>query len=206
MNTTRILASAVGVACTLALLGLASRARYEPSDGSVALLRMSWRVRGDKNEVCRQRTEEELERLPAHMRTPEVCTTESLVYALSVRLDDGTPSVVMIRPAGARADRPLFVLRDVTMTPGAHRVRIEFARAKEHSDDGDDHRDRSHDTVLAIDTVLRFVPGQIDLITVDPETGRFVVRLPRPGVATPLRDHRSRFSSEIRRTPKAYLT
>jgi len=192
MKPARLLVAAIATASALLLLGALTRVRYQPADANVALLRMSWRLRGDKNEVCRQRTPEELELLPAHMRTPEVCTTESLVYSLSVRLDDGAPSVQLIRPAGARADRPLFVLRDIAMTPGAHHVRIAFARANEnsHDDHGDDDhgsddrhsdhdaRDRSHDTVLTIDTVLRFVPGRINLITVDPETGKFVARLP----------------------------
>jgi hypothetical protein len=83
--------------------------------------------RGEKHEACRPRTAAELEALPVHMRTAEVCSGKLVAYELIVRVDDERPDTTVFRPAGAKGDRPIFVLHERRLEQGSHRVRISFA-------------------------------------------------------------------------------
>lgn len=171
----------------LATLGIGGLARwpYQPPGRTAALLRLSWHLRGERLERCRTRTQAELDALPAHMRTPEVCETRPLAYQLVVQLDEERPDTSLILPGGVKGDRPLFVLQDRIMTPGAHRLRISFTRLKgEHRERGVEHerdadRERSDQrgpAQLALDITVNAIAGTIELITLDDESHRFVHR------------------------------
>src|SRR5690606_5782376 len=73
MSAGRILMVVVVSALATASLGWLARAPYHPPGSDTGLLRLSWRLRGEKVESCRPRTQAELDALPVHMRTPEVC-------------------------------------------------------------------------------------------------------------------------------------
>ena len=147
-----------------AALGWLARAPWTPAGSAHGVLRLSWRLRGERTETCRQRTPEELAALPVHMRTPEVCEGQLVAYRLAVRLDDAPADTVTVLPGGARADRPVFVLRELPLVPGAHRVRVELGRA-----------DGEHPgATLTLDTVLTAAPGAVELITLDAEATRLV--------------------------------
>ena len=92
-------------------VGWLSRAPYDPPGGEHGVLRLSWRLRGERVETCRTRTEAELAALPAHMRTPEVCEARLLNYRLVQQIDEAVADTAIVVPGGARGDRPLFVLR-----------------------------------------------------------------------------------------------
>lgn len=147
-----------------AALGWLSRAPYNPPGGEHAVLRLSWRLRGERIESCRTRTEAELAALPAHMRTPEVCEARLLSYRLVQQVGDAAPDTATVVPGGARGDRPLFVLRETPLAPGPRRVRVTLAR-----EDGAGES-------LAFDQVIDAAPGVVELITLDPEAGRLVHR------------------------------
>jgi hypothetical protein len=111
----------------LLLVGLGSLSTFpygrDPED---AVLRLSWRVRGERVEECRRLSPEEVAALPVHMRRQEVCEGRVAPYHLTVRLDDRLLEESTIRPAGARADRPVYVHREYRLPPGQHRVDLEF--------------------------------------------------------------------------------
>jgi hypothetical protein len=155
------------VVTTAVLLGVGwlSRAPYRPAAGETGVLRMSWRLRAERAEACRQRTPAELEALPAHMRTPEVCDGGLVAYRLVVRIDDGMPDTTRVTPGGARADRPLFVLRETPLDPGSHRLLMRFER---------EGAAPTGPPPLTLDTVLDAAAGRIELITIDPASRRFV--------------------------------
>jgi hypothetical protein len=89
-----------------------------------AVIRLSWRTPPTFVEECRRLTQEELERLPVHMRREEVCERRALPYRLQVQLDGRTILNQAVRPAGARQDRPLYVFHELPVAPGAYEVTV----------------------------------------------------------------------------------
>ena len=166
MTTTalRILAGILTGGLVLAALGWVSRAPYDAPGSDDALLRLSWRMQSAESQVCRDRTQAELDALPAHMRTPQVCESRPLVYELESTIDDGPEEERRVRAAGARGDRPLVVWHEVRLEPGRHRVRVHFHR------EGGTTAEQ-----LTFDGAVDAVPGKVVLITLD-ETGRLVAR------------------------------
>src|SRR5688572_8366951 len=161
MRATRLAAVAVTVMVSAAI-GYGSRAPYSPPGSDTSVLRLSWRLRGEKKEECRARTPEELAALPVHMRSPEVCTGHLVSYRMTLRINDAPPIVKTFVPAGAKGDRPIFVMFDQPLTPGEHMVTIEFTPIEE-GENGDDDDQR---VPLRFDSRVHVTPGQIVLITV----------------------------------------
>src|SRR6266542_87023 len=91
----------VALATTLAI-GALSRGPYTPDRADNAIVRLAWRARGERVEQCRRLTEEELERLPAHMRQEEQCEGRILPYRLQVRVDGAGVLHELVLAAGAR--------------------------------------------------------------------------------------------------------
>lgn len=121
--------AAVGAAVAVALaLGISAGSRVPVNFSSPddALLRLSWRMRGVTAEECRTLSQEELERLPVHMRNPRACIGVIAPYALTLSVDGVVLAADTVRPPGARGDRPLNVLREFALTPGVHRVALRF--------------------------------------------------------------------------------
>jgi hypothetical protein len=148
-------------AIMLAGIGWFGRAPYTAEAVEDGTLRLSWRLRGEKLENCRPRTQAELDALPVHMRTPEICEGRLLTYRLVLQLDDEAPDTVEARPQGAKGDRPVYVLQQRRLTPGAHRVRVRFEALGGSS------------APLLLDTVIHASAGAIELVTLD-DAGRFV--------------------------------
>ena len=158
----------VTAALTLGL-GWLSRAPFQPAGSDDSLLRLSWRLRPPVMETCRMRTQAELDALPVHMRTPEVCEQRAGAYRLVVRIDTLPPDTTRVQRGGAKGDRPLFVLREVPLASGPHRLHIQF---EPEDSAGRDPVMRP----LALDTVLQLEPGAVALVTLDPEGRTMVVR------------------------------
>ena len=165
----RVVLAALLVAAALVGLGALSRVPYHAPGAQQAWLRLSWRTRSAAAQTCRPRTAAELEALPVHMRTPEVCETAAVVYRLDIETDDAPARSLRIRPAGARGDRPLFVFHQVPLAAGTHDVRVRFQREGGDADDTLDYEGR-----------VRVEAGEILLVTIDEATGRLVLRRPGP--------------------------
>lgn len=147
-------------------VGALARAPMDPPGADDAMLRLSWRWRPDAAEICRPRTQAELDALPVHMRAPEVCERERLVHRLIVQLGTGTADTVRVVPGGAKGDRPVYVLRDFPVRPGSHRVRVRLIR------------DGVATPVLALDTLLRMEAGTVGLVTIAPDGRQLIIRQP----------------------------
>lgn len=160
--------AAVGMtsAFVLLLAGLA-RAPYQPRGSDEALLRFSWRLPAPVREDCRRRTADELEALPPHMRTAEVCERVVARYAMVTQIGDGAADTIALRGGGVKGDRPLFVLLDRPLEPGRHPVRVTLTRSIPGA---------ASEPLAALDTVLAMRPGHVQLVTLEPETRRLVVR------------------------------
>lgn len=162
------MAAALGLtALVTGAVGWLGRAPYAPAGEDAALLRLSWRLRGERAEVCRPRTQAELDALPFHMRTPEVCEGRAVTYRLRIQVDDDAPDTLRLVPRGAKGDRPIYVLHERAIAQGPHRVRIVFAP--------EDPAAGASPVVL--DTVFLAAPGAVELVTL--EGGRLVHRTGR---------------------------
>lgn len=159
MRRIRVVLAGAMLALPIAAL---ARAPYTPPGAEDAVLRLSWRMSATSRESCRPRTQEELDALPVHMRTPEVCTRDLARYLLVLQVGEAVADTVELQRRGAKGDRPLFVLEDRRLEPGVHRVRVGLHRV-----------DRG--PLAEMDTVLTLERGAIALVTLD-DQGRLEAR------------------------------
>lgn len=129
--------SAVGVVTVALLFGLTAI-----SDAPVALhrseasrLRLSWSARPERIESCRTLSEKELAEREEHMRQRVECEGRFATYLLRVDADGRRLHESVVRGAGLRHDRPIFLLREMDLPPGEHRIRIRFTRREKTDDD-----------------------------------------------------------------------
>lgn len=165
----RWLAPLLVTAAMTVSLGWLARTPWQPPGSEDALLRLSWRLRPPVSETCRARTQAELDALPVHMRTLQVCVNETGAYRLIVQLDTSVSDTTRVRRGGAKGDRPLYVFCEVPIPPGRHHVRIRFEPEKSMS------ADRSFPP-LSLDTVLHMQAGVVALVTLDPDGRTITVR------------------------------
>lgn len=186
-------ALAVVVAFAL-LVGVAalSRVPYSTHDAERALLRLSWRARGERIERCRRATPVELANVPAHMRREVICEDARVAtYRLRVTVDGERLADGVVAGSGVAGDRPIYLLREFELRPGAHRLQVVFA--KETNDTDDDRRptesrdrgperDHERDTRrgavpprIALDTSLAVRTGSVVLVTYDSELRKLVL-------------------------------
>ena len=118
----------VASAVLLFVMTVASATPVVVRRGEASRLRLSWSARPERIEVCRTLSHEELEELEEHMRQRVQCEGHFATYALRVESDGRVLSQSVVRGAGFRHDRPLYLLRELDLPPGVHHLRIEFTR------------------------------------------------------------------------------
>lgn len=151
-------------AMTLPIAALA-RIPYTPRGTDDALVRLSWRMNVSARDSCRPRTQAELDALAVHMRTPEVCTPTVATYVLITTIDQGPADTFHLVRRGIKGDRPLFVLQERRLAPGAHDVGVAIERTTSSGTE----------VLAAFDTVLTLNAGRVQLITLDAQ-GRLTAR------------------------------
>ena len=189
----RTLASVATAAATF-VLARASAAPVPYHRAGVARLRLSWSARPERIESCRAVSHEQLEREEEHMRQRVECEGRFATYALRVEADGRLVTRSVIRGAGLRHDRPMYLLRDFELSSGVRHVRIVFARRERKDDDaavagqpvgaeGDTglfagraereaverarRRRAAIPASLVLDTVLNFAPDRVIVVTFD---------------------------------------
>lgn len=137
-------------------------------------LRLSWRLPGQVSRVCRDRTQLELEALPAHMRTPQDCTVTSLSYQLKLSIDGKTLLNERLSPKGLHLDRPLMVDKVLDVSPGAHTLSVSLLPEEGTSKISDE---ASPQPLKLEQTFQReFKASRIHLITLDSLKQGFVLK------------------------------
>ena len=211
MNASRIAWRALGVVVAiLAALALrwssALSSGTRTADRQPAQLRLSLSARPERVERCRELTDEELAKLPAHMRMRTKCEGYSARYLLLVKLDERQLSLDTLRGGGLRHDRPLHVFNEHEVSPGRQHVLVEVTRIDEGiartEEDSSESREAVADTLLGgraerereertrrvaeamparlvLDTTMTLVPGGVVLITFDQNTRRLATRTER---------------------------
>ncbi|HEY9506333.1 MAG TPA: hypothetical protein VIQ27_10200 [Gemmatimonadales bacterium] len=187
----RVIAAAVALGSAAAIAGL-SQVPWTPVPGPEAMVRLSWRARGERLEVCRQLSAEELAELPPHMRQEQVCEGTTAEYRLRVEVDGEERVDQLVQGSGEVQVRPLYVYRELVLPPGEHTVRVEVERAARHSaGDAEDEDEKAEETgsrrraeaavprQLRLERRLNLRPREVVLITYDAERRDLVL------VATP---------------------
>ena len=154
------------------------------------MLRLGWRLVGTNIRLCRDYTEEERRTLPKHMQLKQHCTTSLLSYRLRVVVN-GVPQMdKVVKPPGARGDRPLYVNEEMSLAPGVYRVEVRFEPhdpnigAAEPSNAGEKAEREAIGVALAKATVyrmendIRIESGRIVLVDLHEDTKVFEVVQP----------------------------
>jgi hypothetical protein len=187
-------AGGVLAVCTIAVVVAGSNAPMTAHRSPDAVLRLAWSARPERVETCRQQTEEELARLPQHMRQPVVCEGTTAEYRLLVRLGGVVVVDRVVRGGGLRQDRRLYVFEELAVPAGSTKVEVRFERlgGDDPGADGgavrtepEDEAARRHQAEavpprLALERPLRLAPRVAVLITYDPER-RMLVAVEGPG-------------------------
>lgn len=147
----RVMAAILGTAAASYMLARSSAAPLAAQRADTALLRLSWSARPERIEVCRSLSLAELEEREEHMRQRVECDGRFATYALVVESDGQVVHESVVRGAGLRHDRPIYLLREIDLTPAVHRVRVRFTRRERTDDDSTAFAD---DTPAASDTGL----------------------------------------------------
>jgi hypothetical protein len=151
----RFLAVVLVSTALIAPIAIFARAPYRPPGSDAAVLRFSWRMSIPAREHCRARTQQELDALPVHMRTLEICTRTETSYALVIRIDEQAPDTIHLVRGGVKGDRPLFVLEQRTLHEGTHRIRSGLERTVA----------TGTELLAALDTTVEMKPGVVRLTT-----------------------------------------
>jgi hypothetical protein len=194
MNPAARRALGLGIAGLATLgIGAASRAPWTATPPDQALLRLSWRARSETREECRPLTDAEKAELPIHMQVPELCESRAIPYLLRVTIDGSVLLADTVHGAGAREDRPVYVFREIGLTPDRHALRVDFVpigqspgleeeEDEEEEDENGDERDGNDDEDddpmlwLRYSETVRIEEREVVLIAYDP-TRRALVRI-----------------------------
>jgi len=168
---TAVPAGAVALLLAVCVAGL-SRIPLRLGDEHESLVRLSWRMDGFSLGGCRIPTAEELAALPVHMRNPEACIGQIASYRLFVTIDGESVVDETVRPAGARHDRPLYVLADLPVDPGRYELAVRFEAILPEGAPPPGAES------LSVEEVVTIERRDIVLVTLDPDTQRLVVRVP----------------------------
>lgn len=132
----RWLVATAGTAVMLYALAWLSSAPVTVRRSAASRLRLSWSARPERIEVCRTLSAAELAQREEHMRQRVECDGRFATYALQVDADGRVVHESVVRGAGLRHDRPLYLLREIDLAPGPHHLRITFTRREKTDNDG----------------------------------------------------------------------
>ena len=131
-----------GAALALAgAFGIAWASNFEvrANPSATSVVRLAWGVRPERVEVCRTQTDEDLAKLPQHMRQRVVCEGTTARYRLEVRRNGAVIANVVVMGGGLRHDRQLYVFREIRVPSGLSAIDVRFNRidSVKAEDDGD---------------------------------------------------------------------
>ncbi len=157
-TSTRLISLTAAIALAL---GLAAATRIPFGEKAEnGILRLSFRLSGQSVRTCRPRTEAELNQLPLHMRTPELCEQRMLSYRLRLFINEKLHLEQTVSPGGLHADRPIYFNRDLAFEPGDYRVHLEFSPAD---------AENTSAISLKLDDEIRIEEGKIVLVHLSPD-------------------------------------
>jgi hypothetical protein len=176
-----------GLGAAAALVGAvtlvwASRLPMTAHPSPDAMLRLAWSARPERIETCRQQSEEELAKIPQHMRQPVACEGVTAEYRLLVRVDGQVVADRLVHGGGLRRDRRLYVLEELPVPSGEAMVEVRLDRVElDTVPAADAPIDRGAvPPHLSFARPLRFLPREVVLVTYDADQ-RTLVAITRSG-------------------------
>lgn len=178
----------VVAAGSVAALAALSAVPWTPEPGPEAVVRLSWRARGERVEVCRDLSAEELEALPQHMRRDRVCEGTTAEYRLRVEVNEEERVDQRVQGSGEIQVRPLYVYRELRLPPGRYRlgVRLERVSPEDTGEEGEEEPkpgrglDAAVPRRLELERTVLLRPREVVLVTYDPERQALVLRSTPP--------------------------
>jgi hypothetical protein len=180
MRGVRLTSLAV-TAAVMAGVVAASHAPLSPHAPGDALLRLAWSARPERIEHCRAQSDEELARLPPHMRQAVVCEGVTARYRLTARHGGRLVADRVVTAGGLRQDRRLYVLEEIPIAAGEARFEVRFERIDVPSATTGGLSDRRQDAVpphLTFTEHRRVDPHTVLLVTYDADRQTLVARSP----------------------------
>jgi hypothetical protein len=138
---------------------------YRVLGDNEALLRLSFMHAGKPRFECRQRTAEELAKLPPQMRAATDCPRERSPVVVRVELDGRAVVDEAFAPAGLARDGAAAAYRRLPIASGSHRLRVQV------NDDA-----RAPGFPYEREARIDVRPGQVVLIDFNPEQGGVSIR------------------------------
>lgn len=155
------------------LLAWLSRAPMRVSSSDAGSIRVAWSGRPERVEHCVTRSDEELRDVPSHMRQRVACEGRSARYRMLVRRDGQVLADEVVTGAGARQDRPIYVLREFPTRPGAFRLEVSLQRLDSVAPPVSS---AAMPPSLSLTAEHRIATRSVLLITYDPESRALVAR------------------------------
>jgi hypothetical protein len=169
---------ATGAALLILLLVVTHVTGSDPAEG--AALRIAIRTTAGTMEDCHKLSAEELEKLPMHMRRPEVCESRAVPYRLQVHVGDRSLVDRTYTAAGIRGDRPLTVDEEFTVPAGSRDVTIRFtpalATGTVQSGRSDGGANPQASPAFVFDDAVEFLEGRVRVATLDTKAATFEIR------------------------------
>ena len=142
------------------------------SPSGTAIVRLALRTVQNRVEVCRDRTQAELDTLPTHMRQARVCDLHSPTFHLEVSIGGETIHEESVDPGGLRGDRPLIVDRQLALPPGPTDLMVTFLPAIEEGLAPEVVAAFSDLEVYRLVETIELEEDRITLVLLNDETGR----------------------------------
>jgi len=155
----------------MTLIVAMSRVPYTAALTNDGELRLAWRWRSERVQLCRNRSAEELAKLPVHMRSATACERRLRPWRLEVRVNGHAVVGESVHATGAEGDRPLSVFRRLPLAPGRYQVRVVFSPLAVAGDSA-----VAPPPPQVLETSLVIAPRQVVLITMDTDRGVLVAR------------------------------
>ena len=128
------------------------------------LVRLSFSHAAQRLRPCRQRSTEELAKLPPNMRTPLDCSRERSNLTIELEMDGKPVYHAVIPPAGLSKDGAATVYQRLAVAAGSHRFVLRM-------------RDQaSGDFNYTRDAIIELRPGRAMVIDFDEKQGGFIFK------------------------------
>jgi len=147
------------------LIGYFSTApRFSALPEGDALVRLSFIHAAERKEECRERSKEELAKMPPNMRAPLDCPRERAPLLVELEIDGQTVLRREVEPSGLKRDGNATVYHRLPVPAGKHRIVVRL-------------RDRAEgDFNYSKEQTVELAPGRALLIDFVASKGGFVFR------------------------------
>lgn len=133
--------------------------RYQVLPPGQAVVKVSFIHFGERAQPCRQRSAEELAKLPPNMRAPSQCARERVPVTIEVEVDGRPVYRQVAQPAGLSRDGASAVYHRFALPAGAHRFTVRL-------------RDQPGDAFNHVrEATVQLAPSQVLVIDFDATRG-----------------------------------